>query len=214
MSVNDSVEKALTKARVIPVITVETADDAVAVCTALEAGGLGVAEVTFRTAAAIEALHAAVNALPDMLIGAGTVMRKGQVQAAKDAGAQFAISPGLNRAVLQHADDLGLYFIPGVMTPSDVDAAVEIGKRLLKFFPAEASGGVNMLDALHGPFGPLGVRFVPTGGVALENMRGYLEHPAVAAVAGSWLAPRKLIQNKDWASIEENARRVTEVLAQ
>ncbi|MEX2015728.1 MAG: bifunctional 4-hydroxy-2-oxoglutarate aldolase/2-dehydro-3-deoxy-phosphogluconate aldolase [Candidatus Hydrogenedentales bacterium] len=210
MSVHHDITEVITIARVIPVLTVESPDAAVHVCRALHAGGIPIAEITFRTPSAAECIRAAVDALPEMIIGAGTVLRPEQADAAKAAGAQFLVAPGLNPHVVRHANTIGLPMIPGVCTPTEIEAALELSKTLLKFFPAEASGGLKMLSALAAPYIPAGVRFIPTGGITPDNLRDYLAHPAVAAVGGTWLATPALIQAADWPAIEQNARAVTQ----
>lgn len=201
-----SVIAGLEKAKIVPVVEIERAEDAVALCGALSAGGLNVAEITFRTEAAAGALAAVGKAYPDFLLGAGTVTRVEEVNRAYEAGADFAVAPGSNYEVLEQADVMGLPFFPGVCTPSDVEFALECGRSFLKFYPAEASGGVGMLSALYGPYAHRGVRFMPTGGISLGNLSAYLSHPGVSAVGGTWLVPKTLIETQDWSAIETLTR--------
>ena len=189
------------KTRLICVAVIDNTDDAVPLAEALLAGGLNVIEVTFRTAAAAEAIALIRRALPDMLIGAGTVLTTDQGRQASDAGAQFAVSPGLNETVLLEARALKLPFFPGVMTPTEVDRALNLGCHHLKFFPAEAAGGVTMLKALAGPFAHTGVQFIPTGGITAALLPAYLALPQVAAIGGSWMAERKLVAERAWPKI-------------
>jgi 2-dehydro-3-deoxyphosphogluconate aldolase/(4S)-4-hydroxy-2-oxoglutarate aldolase len=197
----DSMFSRLREYRVVPVVAVETVDDGLRLCEALLGGGLPVAEITFRTAAAEATIRAAAKRFPEMLLGAGTVLTADQVSRAHDAGAQFAVAPGCNPAVIAAARQAGLPFAPGVCTPTDIETAVAAGCRLLKFFPAEAAGGVAMLKALIGPYGHLGIEFCPTGGVTTDNLRSYLALPSVAFVGGTWIAKSELIKAGQWCEI-------------
>jgi len=158
-------------------------------------------EITFRTAAAPEAIQRVRQQVPQMAIGAGTLLTPEQVQEAIDFGAQFGVSPGLNEAVLNKAGECDLPFFPGVLTPTEVDRALNLGWKHLKFFPAEPTGGAAMLKALAAPFAHTGVKFVPTGGINSAKLPDYLAIPQVMAVAGSWMGNRKLIQEKAWSKI-------------
>ena len=190
---------------VVPVLAVDTPDNGLRLCEALIAGGLPVAEITFRTAAAAETIALAAKHFPEMVLGAGTVLTQEQMMQAVDAGAKFAVAPGCNPRIIDAAKACGMFFAPGVCTPSDVERAVEMGCRLLKFFPAEASGGVKMLKALIGPYGHLGISFCPTGGVTTANLADYLVLPQVAFAGGTWIATKEAIKNGDWASITAKA---------
>jgi 2-dehydro-3-deoxyphosphogluconate aldolase/(4S)-4-hydroxy-2-oxoglutarate aldolase len=189
--------------RVVPVVVIDKADDAMPLAEALLASGLDVMEVTFRTPAAATAIRNVREAFPSMFVGAGTILGEDQLQHAVDAGAQFGVAPGLNEIIVSKALALKLPFVPGVMTPSDVERGLTLGCKLQKFFPAEAAGGVKMLQALTGPFAATGVKFIPLGGVNAGNARDYLTLPIVAAVGGSWMVDRKLIADKDWKTIRE-----------
>ena len=191
----------LLKSRLICVAVIDNTADAVPLAEALLAGGLNVIEVTFRTAAAAQAIALIRGKLPDMRVGAGTVLTVEQARQAADAGAQFGVSPGLNETVLLEARALKLPFFPGVMTPTEVDRALNLDCRHLKFFPAEAAGGVTMLKALAGPFAHTGVQFIPTGGITAALLPSYLALPQVAAVGGSWMAERKLVAERAWPKI-------------
>jgi 2-dehydro-3-deoxyphosphogluconate aldolase / (4S)-4-hydroxy-2-oxoglutarate aldolase len=193
--------ESLLEQRLICVAVIEKPEDAVPLAEALLAGGLNVIEVTFRTAGAAEAIARIRKGLPQMGIGAGTLLTVENVKAATDAGAQFGVSPGLNESVLAAANKNHMPFFPGVMTPTEVDRALNLGCKQLKFFPAEAAGGVAMLKALAGPFAHTGVKFIPTGGVNAANLAGYLAVPQVAAGGGSWMAERKLVSEKAWSKI-------------
>jgi 2-dehydro-3-deoxyphosphogluconate aldolase/(4S)-4-hydroxy-2-oxoglutarate aldolase len=187
--------------RLVPVAVVDNPADAVALAEALLAGGLNVIEVTFRTPNAARCIDAIRRALPSMIVGAGTVLETAQVQSAAGAGAQFGVAPGVNDKIVLTAMDLGLPFIPGVMTASEIEQGLELGCKVLKFFPAEAAGGVKMLKALAGPFAHTGVKFLPSGGIGPANMADYLALQAVAAIGGSWLVEQNLIVEKDWKKV-------------
>ncbi len=189
--------------RIVPVVVIDKAEDAAPLAEALLAGGLDVMEVTFRTPVAAAAIRNVREAFPTMFVGAGTILDEDQLHSAVDAGAQFGIAPGLNETIVSKALALNLPFVPGVMTPSDVERGLTLGCKLQKFFPAEAAGGVKMLQAFAGPFGPTGVKFIPLGGINTANARNYLALPIVAAIGGSWMVDRKLIAEKNWTAIRE-----------
>ena len=193
--------EAVLKARLICVAVIDNPNDAVPLMEALLAGGLNNIEITFRTAGAATAIERIRKALPEVCVGAGTLLTADNVEQAVAAGAQFGVSPGLSEAVSRaaHANHLPLF--PGVVTPSEVMRALDLGWKHLKFFPAETFGGVNALKALAGPFGHTGVKFVPTGGITVATLPAYLALPQVAAVGGSWMAERKLVADKAWDKI-------------
>jgi 2-dehydro-3-deoxyphosphogluconate aldolase/(4S)-4-hydroxy-2-oxoglutarate aldolase len=191
---------ALSAARLVPVVVLDDAADADALAGALVAGGLPVAEVTFRTAAAPDSIRA-MTARGDILVGAGTVLTVEQVDQAVAAGARFIVSPGLSRAVVQRCQEHGVLALPGAVTASEVMAALELGLTTVKFFPAGTSGGPAAIKALAAPFGD--VRFVPTGGVGPKNLADYLSLPCVAAVGGSWMVPRDRVKAGDFAGIRQ-----------
>lgn len=174
--------------RIVPVIAIESVAHALPLADALLAGGLPIIEVTFRTAAALDVIRVLALERPQLLVGAGTVLDPATVDAAAEAGARFALAPGCSPATVNRARAIGLPFVPGVQTPSEVELALSLGCTTLKFFPAEAAGGVKMLEAIHAPYKHTGVRFVPTGGVSPANLASYLACAAVAAVGGTWLA--------------------------
>jgi 2-dehydro-3-deoxyphosphogluconate aldolase/(4S)-4-hydroxy-2-oxoglutarate aldolase len=190
--------------RVLPVLTLPDADRAVGVARALAAGGLRVLEVTLRTPAALDALRAIASALPAVVLGAGTVRRPEDLRAAADAGALFAVSPGLTPRLAEAAARCSIPLVPGVATASEAMAAAEAGLRTLKLFPAEAAGGRALLRALAEPLPEL--LFCPTGGIGADSFRPYLELPNVLCVGGSWVAPRSLIEARDWEGITRLAR--------
>lgn len=192
--------------RILPVATLPDARDAVHVAEALLAGGIGSLEILFRHPAAEQALAAIIRECPDLLVGAGTLLDREQVKRAQGAGAYFGVAPGLSRDVLRAAAELGLPFVPGVMTPTEVESALAEGCRVLKFFPASLAGGVPMLSALAGPYGHTGVKFVVLHGIRPENMGEYLDLPIVGAVGGSWIVAPDVIAAKDWRAITRRAK--------
>jgi len=202
------------KERLICVAVIDDARDAAPLADALLTGGLSVIEVTFRTANAAESIAAIRKHVPGMTVGAGTLLSAEQVKRAVDVGAQFGVSPGLNEPVLAAATAAGLPFFPGVMTPTEVDRALQLNHRHLKFFPAEAAGGVAMLKALAGPFAHTGVKFIPTGGINAANLFAYLVLPQVAAIGGSWMAERQMVVEKAWQKIAAMTANAMKIIAQ
>jgi 2-dehydro-3-deoxyphosphogluconate aldolase/(4S)-4-hydroxy-2-oxoglutarate aldolase len=198
------VRAVLKLAPVIPVFTPDDVDDAVQVAQALFRGGLPVIEVTLRTPRAMDAIRAMVEAVPDAVVGAGTVLTPAQMEAARAAGARFAVSPGATPTLYAAARDADLPYLPGVATGSELILGLEHGLDTFKFFPAVQAGGVGMLSAWNGPFGD--VRFCPTGGISAQTARDFLHLPNVLCVGGSWLTTRALLQARDWAGIEQLAR--------
>lgn len=187
--------------RIVPVIVLDDAESAEPLAEALLAGGLDIMEITFRTAAAEESIRRIAKRFPEILLGAGTLLDADQVKRAKDAGAVFGLAPGLNPKTIEVARAADLQFSPGVMTPSDVELALSLGCRLLKFFPAESAGGPAMLKSLAGPYGHTGLKFVPTGGITSANLASYLKVPVVAAIGGSWMVDKALIASGNWGEI-------------
>ena len=190
---------------VVAVLVIDDVKQAVPLAESLVAGGIDVMELTLRTPAAIDALRAIRRDVPDMLAGIGTILTPEQVGQVRDIGGAFGVAPGTNRRVVEAARAAGLPFVPGVATPSDLEAALELGCSQVKFFPAEACGGLDYLRSMAAPYAHLGIRFIPLGGLKLENMGTYLIDPLVLAVGGSWLAPRNLVQAQDWLAIRELA---------
>jgi 2-dehydro-3-deoxyphosphogluconate aldolase / (4S)-4-hydroxy-2-oxoglutarate aldolase len=199
---------ALRALRIVPVIVIDDADAALPLADALCTGGLACAEITFRTPAAADAIRRITRERPDLLVGAGTVLSAEQVHRAQAAGAKFIVAPGFNPRVVELCLSLDLPVMPGVVTPSEIERARELGVTLLKFFPAEAAGGVRYLKAIGAPY--QGVHFVPTGGIAPANLTQYLALDNVAACGGSWMAPADWIANREFERIRaETARAVT-----
>ena len=183
----------------IPVIKIENADDAVPLAKALIDGGLPAAEITFRTACAAEAIKNITEAYPEMLVGAGTVLTTEQVDAAIAAGSKFIVSPGLNPKVTSYCLSKGVPMLPGCSNPSDIEAALELGLKTVKFFPAEAAGGLKMLKAMAAPYGQL--TFMPTGGINADNLLEYLKFNKIVACGGSFMVKDELVKEKKWDEI-------------
>lgn len=196
----------LHKFPVIPVIVLDDANDAEPLAEALLAGGLNIIEVTFRTAAAAESIERIAKAFPEMQVGAGTVVTPEQAKRAIDAGSKFGLAPGTDPETIADFKQQGVPFIPGIMTPSDIQAAVKAGCTSLKFFPAGAAGGPKLLKAMAAPYANLGIKFCPTGGVTLDNMNDYLSLPEVFAIGGTWLATKAQIQAKEWGTITQQVK--------
>ena len=191
------------RAPVIPVLTIETPEMAVPLARALVRGGLPVLEITLRTAAALEALRTIVDEVPEAIVGAGTVLDPVQLDQVQRAGARFAVSPGCTEVLARAARSSGIPFLPGVQTVSEAMTLAEHGFEILKFFPADAAGGLTWIKAVGAPLS--GLRFCPTGGVTAETAPAYLALANVACVGGSWVAPRVAVATGDWQSVERLA---------
>ena len=198
---------------VVPVIAIEQAEAALPLADALLAGGLPVVEITFRTAAAAEVIRRIARERPQLAVGAGTVLTAANLEAARASGASFAVAPGLNPQIVQQAQHLGLPFVPGVATPSDIEQGLALGCKLLKFFPAEPLGGVSMIEALSAPYNHTGVRFMPTGGVNPGNLESYLKVGTVAAVGGTWIAKKEDLAAGRWVEIQQRCQAALETVA-
>ena len=192
--------------RILPAVTFSSADEALPVAEAMLRGGLRVMEVTFRTAAAVEAIAIIRKNLPEMCLGAGTLLSVSQLKQAMDAGAQFGLAPGLNPTICKSALDNQFPFIPGVMTPSEIESAAEMGFKILKLFPASQLDGVHFLKALQDPYQSLQLMFIPMGGVSICNMNEYLELKNVIAVGGSWLTKEEFIRAGQFDKITESVK--------
>lgn len=198
------------KVGIVPVVKLDRAEDAQPLAKALIDGGLPCAEVTFRTAAAEEAIKAMRQAYPDMLIGAGTVLTTEQVDKAVGAGATFIVSPGLNPKVVKYCVDKGIPIIPGCSSPTDIEAALEFGLEVVKFFPAEAAGGLPMIKAMSAPY--VNMKFMPTGGINAKNLLSYLDFNKVIACGGSWMVSDEYIKAGDFAKITNLTREAVSLM--
>lgn len=195
---------------IIPVIKLEDINDAVPLVKALINGGIPIAEVTFRAAGADKAIKAIKEACPQMTVGAGTVLNIDQVKAAVQAGAQFVVSPGFNPKTVDYCNSIGIPITPGCTTASEIEQAIESGLEVVKFFPAEQSGGLDKIKALAGPFGNL--QFIPTGGIDLKNLAVYLTFDKVMACGGSFMVKEDFIKNKEWDKITALSRQSVDIL--
>lgn len=191
--------KQLSKIGIVPVIAINDAADAVPLAKALIEGGLPCAEVTFRTAAAADAIKAMSEAFPEMVVGAGTVLTCEQVDRAVAAGAKFIVSPGLNPTTVKYCQEIGVPVCPGTANPSDIEVALSLGLKTVKFFPAEAAGGLKYIKSIAAPYGD--VTFMPTGGVNEKNLLDYLSFKKIICCGGSWMVPGDAIKDKDWDRI-------------
>ncbi len=200
------------KSGLMAVLVIDDPEDAVPVAQTLLEGGIKVMELALRTERSLEALARICREVPEMMAGVGTIIFPEQVAKAQDAGAAFGVSPGLQRIVLEEALRLKFPFAPGLMDPSELELAISYGCRNVKLFPAEPMGGMNYIKAIYAPYAHLGVRFIPLGGINIDNLASYIQHPSILAVGGSWLAPRKLIQEKNWNAIRENTEKAVAII--
>ena len=208
----DPLAERLARSGVVAVVTVENPEDAGPIARALLTGGVGAIELTFRTARAAEAIRRIRAEVPEILVGAGTLLNRAHVEAAIEVGALFGVAPGCNPSTIAAARECGLPFAPGVMTPTDMEIALEHGCRVLKYFPATNLAAPSALETMAAPFAHLGLRFIPLGGINLASLPQWLASPSVLGVGGSWLAPRDVIQRKDWAALQRNAEQAAEVV--
>ena len=202
----------LSQIRIVPVLVLEEENSGLKMCEVLLECGLPAAEITFRTTAAAGIIKEAAKRFPELYLGAGTILNTADLHRAFDAGAKFAVAPGFNPTVVKEAVANDFAFAPGVCTPSEIEQAMELGCRFLKFFPAEAAGGVTMLKSLIAPYKHMGVRFMPTGGVTTDNVKNYLALNEVAAVGGTWLGKADLIAAGEWTKIADTVRAAAEMV--
>jgi 2-dehydro-3-deoxyphosphogluconate aldolase/(4S)-4-hydroxy-2-oxoglutarate aldolase len=210
----EALAKKIRDSGVIAVLVVDDAADAVPLAKALLRGGITSIELTLRTPAAFEALAKIQSDVPEINAGLGTILTPVQVNLAKEAGAAFGVAPGYNPRVLEAAITLALPFAPGVSTASEIEAAYDKGCRTLKLFPAESLGGLSYLKNVNAPYAHLGIRYIPLGGITVNNLKAYLENESVLAVGGSWLAPRDLIKGKNWDQISRNCEEAMNIVHQ
>jgi 2-dehydro-3-deoxyphosphogluconate aldolase/(4S)-4-hydroxy-2-oxoglutarate aldolase len=206
-------EERIGRIGVVSLMMVKESDEALYVAEALMRAEMSALEITFRTAGAAAAISALVRRVPDAVVGAGTVLTIDNLIAARDAGAQFVVTPGLNPKIVEKAMEIGMPIYPGVLTPSEVEQGMSYGMQLLKFFPAEVGGGVPMLKAMSGPYQHTGIQFIPTGGVTSANLADYLSLPVVLACGGTWMASAERVAARDWLSIEKAARETARIVA-
>jgi 2-dehydro-3-deoxyphosphogluconate aldolase/(4S)-4-hydroxy-2-oxoglutarate aldolase len=191
--------KEISNIGIIPVVVLDEIRQSLPLAKALYAGGLGCAEVTFRTAAAEESIKIISGEMPEMLVGAGTVLTTEQVDRAIAAGAKFIVSPGLNREIVKYCIDKGITIIPGCATPSDIETALSLGLEVVKFFPAEAAGGIGMIKSISAPY--TSIKFMPTGGINIKNLNTYLSFSKVIACGGSWMVSKELLKSDNYETV-------------
>lgn len=207
MIVNKVLEEIM-KIGIVPVVTIDCVEDAIPLAMALCNGGIPCAEVTFRTKAAKYAIKEMLKEYPDMMVGAGTILNIEQAEEAIEAGAKFIVSPGFNSKVVKYCIDNGVVIIPGCNTPSNIEEAIEFGLDTVKFFPAEASGGLNMIKAMSAPYG--NIKFMPTGGINIDNLNTYLGFNKIIACGGTWMATKQLIKEGKFEEIKNITRAAVE----
>jgi len=198
--------EALAPYKIVPVIAIDDVSYAVPLADALIAGGLPVAEITFRSAAAAEVIRTMTRERPQMIVGAGTVLSPETADQAKACGAVFGVAPGLNPRVVKYAQSLGMPFIPGISNATDIEAALELGCKVLKFFPAEVVGGAKMVSALSAPYQHTGVKFMPTGGLSLEKLTEYFKIKTVMICGGTWIAKKEDMVAGNWDAITAHCK--------
>lgn len=200
------------KIGIIPVLEIDSVQRAIPLAEALLAGGLPVAEITMRTEAALESIQVVANAVPQVIVGAGTVLSREQAEAARAAGAQFLVSPGIVEEVVTWAQESRIPLIAGAVTPTEMMHGIRLGLDILKFFPAETMGGLKAIQSMSDPFPEL--RFIPTGGIRPENAGQYLQHEKIHAVGGSWMAKRQMIAEGKFNEIERLAKEASYIVKQ
>lgn len=196
--------------KVVPVVQIDDAKQAVPLAKTLVDNGLPVAEITFRTDAAVRSIAAMRAAYPELCLGAGTVLNPQQVDQAQEAGAEFVVAPGLNPTTVQYCQQVGMPIVPGINNPSQIEQGLELGIETFKFFPAEASGGIAMVKALLAPYG--NIHLMPTGGINLDNVASYLDIDRVVCCGGSWMVSNQLLLNQEWEEIGKRVRDVVRLL--
>jgi 2-dehydro-3-deoxyphosphogluconate aldolase/(4S)-4-hydroxy-2-oxoglutarate aldolase len=196
---------------IIAVLEIESEQNAVPLANALLEGGLTVIELALRTPAAVPSISLIAKEVPQMYIGTGTIIEPGQAAMVKNEGARFGVSPGINPEIVREAIAAGLSFAPGIATPSEIEQAISLGCRVVKFFPAEGLGGLNYLKSINAPYNHLGVKYIPLGGISADNLTSYAQFASVLAVGGSWIATKELINTKNWPEITRRAREAKEI---
>ena len=202
----------LSNSRVVAGFSIENVEDAIPIAKALLAGGIDAIELTLRTDCGLVAVERIAEAVPEIILGVGTILTPLQADQIKEAGAHFGVSPGMNPNVIKKAEEINLPFAPGIATPSELEAAIALGCRFVKFFPAEASGGINYLKSISAPYKHLGVQYFPLGGLNTENMNHYLDLENVIAIGGSWIVNSSFIEAKDWSGLTKRAAEVRNVV--
>jgi 2-dehydro-3-deoxyphosphogluconate aldolase/(4S)-4-hydroxy-2-oxoglutarate aldolase len=208
----DTIYQKIGALKVVPVVAIDEVENALSLADALIEGGLPVAEITFRTEAAEKVIESLRTNRPEFLVGAGTILTIENLKKASGCGAAFGVAPGFNSAVAEAALKMDFPFSPGIMTPSDIENALTFGIRVLKYFPAEAAGGIPYLKSIYAPYAHTGVRFMPTGGINKNNAANYLSFDPVLAVGGTWIARRDIIAARAWEIVIQNCRDIISIL--
>jgi 2-dehydro-3-deoxyphosphogluconate aldolase/(4S)-4-hydroxy-2-oxoglutarate aldolase len=211
LTMPDEVRDEIAKGGIIAVLEIEDTQNAVPLAMALLEGGVTVIELALRTPAAIPSISLIAKEAPQMFIGAGTIIEAGQAAAVKKENVRFGVSPGLNPEIVREAVAADLPFAPGIATPSELEQAISLGCRVVKFFPAEGMGGLSYLKSINAPYNHLNVRYIPLGGVSVDNLASYAQFKPVLAVGGSWIAGRELIAARDFKEITKRAREAKEI---
>lgn len=207
----DAIKLKIKNSAVIAVVTIDDSSNAVPLAESLIKGGVTVMELTLRSESAMDSLRLIIEQVPEMTAGVGTVLRVDQLEEIIAVGAEFGVAPGLNPKIIQRAKNLGFPFAPGIVTPSDIELGVELGCNTLKFFPAEASGGLKYFKSMTAPYSYLKLQYIPLGGLNEDNFKSYLLDQSILAVGGSWIATRALINQQDWEQIMTNAQRAIKI---
>ncbi len=211
---NPEIIRKIDDAGVVAVLVIDELKHAIKVAKALLEGGVNAIELTLRTPVALDAATAIKKNFPEMNLGIGTVLTVDQVKAIADLGVDFAVAPGCNPKTIEAAQKYGVSFAPGISTASELETAMELGCRVIKFFPAESLGGINYLNNMVAPYNYLGLKFIPLGGLDINNARGYLESKLITAIGGSWIAKQSLIQSENWEAITSNAKEIRTLINQ
>ncbi len=214
MSFPQQIIDRMEKTGIVAGFSVDKVEHAVPLAKALLAGGVEVIELTLRTPQGIDAVRAISAEVPEILLGVGTILTPDQAREVKAAGGHFGVSPGMNPRVITAAAEAGLPFAPGISTPTDLEAAIELGCRFVKFFPAEAAGGIPYLRSMSAPYKHLGIQYFPLGGLNAANMLDYLKEPDVPTIGGSWIVQGDLVEKEDWAGLTARAKSVIDAVKQ
>ncbi|MCL2243398.1 MAG: bifunctional 4-hydroxy-2-oxoglutarate aldolase/2-dehydro-3-deoxy-phosphogluconate aldolase [Treponema sp.] len=206
LTMSKDVQDRIEREGIIAVLEIESEQNAVPLAKALLEGGVTVIELALRTQAALPSIVQIAQEVPQMYMGIGTIIEKGQAETVKKLGVRFGVSPGLNPEIVKEAIAVDLPFAPGIATPSELDLAITLGCRLVKFFPAEGMGGLAFLKNINGPYNHLGVKYIPLGGITPENLHGYARFKPVLAIGGSWIAAKELINAQNWKEITRRAK--------
>jgi 2-dehydro-3-deoxyphosphogluconate aldolase/(4S)-4-hydroxy-2-oxoglutarate aldolase len=212
LTMPEEIQNKIAQEGIIAVLEIESEKNAVPLAKALLEGGITVIELALRTPAAVPSISLIAKEVPQMFIGVGTIIEKGQAAAVKkEPGVRFGVSPGINGEIVKEAVRAKLPFAPGIATPSELEQALSLGCRVVKFFPAEGLGGLSYLKSINAPYNHLGVKYIPLGGVTPENLDSYAKFGPVLAIGGSWIAGKELIKAQDWKEITKRAREAKEI---